>query len=78
MRSYTFLAFFVVFHHKICVLIIFISFFDEVHIKFRNRILTNQKHELVVSNCQHSHKKRKEELLPEELHCSYQRNVCQG
>ena len=30
---------------------IFISFFDEVS-NFRNRILTNQKHELVVSNCQ--------------------------
>ena len=40
-----------VFHHKICVFIIFISFFDEVT-NFRNRILTNQKHELVVCNCQ--------------------------
>ena len=41
----------VVFHHKICVFIIFISFFDEVS-NFRNSILTNQKRELVVSNCQ--------------------------
>ena len=52
---------FFVFHYKICVFIIFISFFisffffffffDEVS-NFRNRILTNQKRELVVSNCQ--------------------------
>ena len=41
----------VVFHHKISVFIIFISFVDDVS-KFRNRILTNRKHELVVSNCQ--------------------------
>ena len=40
-----------VFDHKICVFIIFISFFDE-KLNFRNRILTNQKRELVVSNCQ--------------------------
>ena len=33
-------------HHKICVFIIYISFFDEVS-NFR-RILTNQKQELVV------------------------------
>ena len=39
------------FHHKICVFIIFISFFNEVS-NFRKRMLTNQKHELVVSNCQ--------------------------
>ena len=41
------------FHYKICVFIIFISFFffDEVS-NFRSRILTNQKQELVVSNCQ--------------------------
>ena len=31
--------------------IIFISFFDEVS-NFRKRILTNQKYELVVPNCQ--------------------------
>ena len=43
--------FFVVFHHKICVFIIFISFFDKVS-NFRNRILTNKKCELVVCNCQ--------------------------
>ena len=43
--------FFVVFHHKICVFIIFICFFDEAS-NFCNRILTDQKRELVVSNCQ--------------------------
>ena len=37
-----FLTFFVVFNHKICVFIIFSSFFDEVS-NFRNRILTYQK-----------------------------------
>ena len=42
--------FFVFFHQKI-VFIIFISFFDEVS-SFRNRILTNQKPELVIRNCQ--------------------------
>ena len=47
---YTFLEFFVVFHHKICVFIIFTSYFDEVS-NFHKGILTNQKHELVVSNC---------------------------
>ena len=47
-----FLAFFVVavFHHKICVFIIFNSFSDKVS-NFRNRILTNRKRELVVCNC---------------------------
>ena len=35
------------FHHKICVFVIFISFFDKVS-NFRNSILTNQKRELVV------------------------------
>ena len=44
-------SFFFFFHHKIFVFIIFISFLDEVS-NFRNRILTSQKHELVVSNCQ--------------------------
>ena len=39
------------FHHKICVVIIFISFSDEVS-NFRNRILINQKQELVIRNCQ--------------------------
>ena len=48
---YFFGIFFFVFHHKICVFIIFISFSDKVS-NFRNRILTNQKRELVVSNCQ--------------------------
>ena len=42
---------FIVFHHKICVFIIFISSFDEVY-KFHNRILTNQKQKLVIRNCQ--------------------------
>ena len=42
---------FIVFHHKICVVIIFVSFFDEV-LNSRNRILTNQKQELVIRNCQ--------------------------
>ena len=63
MLSYTLLTFFsffsfsfifvclFVFRHKICVFIIFISYFDELW-NFRNRMLTNQKHELVVSQCQ--------------------------
>ena len=48
---------FFVFHYKICIFIIFISFFlssfffDEVS-NFRNRILTSQKRELVVFKCQ--------------------------
>ena len=48
---YFFSIFFVVvvFHRKICVFIIFISFFDEVS-SFCNKILTNQKHELLISN----------------------------
>ena len=46
-----FLALFDVFHHKVCVVIIFISFFDKVS-NFHNRILTNQKQELVIRNCQ--------------------------
>ena len=49
---YTFLAFFVgvfvvVFYQKFCGFIIFISLFDEV-LNFGNRILTNQKPELVI------------------------------
>ena len=43
--------FFVIFHHKICVFMIFISFFDKVS-NFCSRILTDQKRELMVSNCQ--------------------------
>ena len=46
-----FFMLFVVFYHKICVVIVFISFFDEVS-NFRNRILTNQKQELVIRNFQ--------------------------
>ena len=38
-------------HNEICVFIIFISFFDEVS-NFCNRVLTNQKHELVLSKYQ--------------------------
>ena len=48
-----FLAFFVVFYYKISVFIILISFFAKLS-NFRNRILNNQKHELVVSNSQWS------------------------
>ena len=39
-----------VFHQSNCIFIIFISFFDTVS-NFRNRILTNQKPELVTRNC---------------------------
>lgn len=41
----------IAFHYKFCVSIIFISFSYEVSY-FRNRILTDQKHKLVFSNCQ--------------------------
>ena len=51
MILYTFLAFFVAFHDKVFILIVFISFLDKL-LNFRNRILTNQKRELMVSNCQ--------------------------
>ena len=43
--------FFVIFHHQNCGFIIFISFFDELS-NFCNRILTKQKQEFVVQNCQ--------------------------
>ena len=50
-----FLTFYVLFHHKICIFIIFNSFFDEVS-NFQQRILRNrnkyQKQLLVVQNCQ--------------------------
>ena len=49
--SFTFLAFFVAVFHHFCVFMISISFFDKVS-NFRNRILTNQNYELVVSDCQ--------------------------
>ena len=45
---FLFWHFFVVFHQKTCVFIIFFFFFGKVS-NFRNRILNNQK---VVSNCQ--------------------------
>ena len=51
MSTYTFWHFCAVFHQKISVFIIFISFSDEVS-NFRNRTLTNQKSELVIRNCQ--------------------------
>ena len=41
----------VVFHHKICVSIIFNSFLDKAS-NFCYRILTNQKQKFVVKNCQ--------------------------
>ena len=41
----------VVFHHKICVSIIFNSFLDEAS-NFRYRTLTNQKQKFVVEKCQ--------------------------
>ena len=49
--TYIFWHFFVVFHQKNCIFVIFISFFDEKS-NFRNRILTNQRHELVIRNSQ--------------------------
>ena len=49
--TYIFWHFFVVFHQKNCIFVIFISFFDEKSY-FRNRILTNQRHELVIRNSQ--------------------------
>ena len=48
--TYTLQAFCFVFHHKIWVFIISISSFDEVS-NFRNRTLTNQKHELASRQC---------------------------
>ena len=52
---YFFGIFLLFFYHKNCVFIIFISFLMESN--FSNRILTNQKHELVVSNCQRNRMK---------------------
>ena len=51
MFKYTFLVFFVAFHQKICLFFIFISFSDE-ELNFRNKLLTNQKPEEVVTNFQ--------------------------
>ena len=48
---YFFCLVFVDFRYKICVFIIFISFFDEVS-NFCNSIYTNKKRESMVSNCQ--------------------------
>ena len=52
--TYTFLEFLfvaVVFHQNFSVSTIFISFFDKAS-NLHNRILTNQKSELVIRNCQ--------------------------
>ena len=46
---YTFQAFFIAFHHKICIFIIFIIFFDKVS-NFLNTLLTNQKQELMIKS----------------------------
>ena len=43
--------FFVVFHQKICLFIIFISFSDKAS-NFHHKILTNLKLELMIRNCQ--------------------------
>ena len=47
--TYVLLAFFAIFHEKISVFIIFISFFDKVS-NFHNKVLTIQKPELVMRN----------------------------
>ena len=52
MFTYAFPYFVVVFHWKICIFIIFIFFFYDKVSNFRNRILTNQKLELLKRNCQ--------------------------
>ena len=51
MFTYTFVTFFVVFHQKICVFIIFISFSDELA-NCHNKILTSLKPGLMIKNCQ--------------------------
>ena len=51
MFLFFFLAFFVVFHQEFCGFSYLISFFDKVS-NLHNRILTNQKRELVKRNCQ--------------------------
>ena len=48
---YFFGIFFVVFHHKTCFYHFYFFFFFYKVSNFRNRILTSQEHELVVSNC---------------------------
>ena len=62
-----FLAFLVIFHHKICVFIIFISFFDEAS-NFCHRISTNKKQELVIYNSQWNYMQRRKLLLEEMSH----------
>ena len=48
---YFFGIFFFVFHHKTCFYHFYFFFFFYKVSNFRNRILTSQEHELVVSNC---------------------------
>ena len=62
--------FVVVFHHKIFVFIIFISFFDEIS-NFPNRVLTDQKNELLVSNCQWNCMKKHSKFNELGKKCSY-------
>ena len=53
--SYSYIPFwhfYAVFHHKVCVFIISISFFFDEVSTFRSSLLTNQKHELVIKICQ--------------------------
>ena len=53
--TYAFIAFFgifvVVFLQKVCVFLVFISFFDEIS-NFCSRISPNQRHEQVIQSCQ--------------------------
>ena len=51
MFTYNFVAFFCCFSSKNCIFIVFVSFFDEVS-NLHNRILTSQKPEFVIRNCQ--------------------------
>ena len=54
MFTYAFTYFVVVFQRKICIFIIFISFYGVVS-NFGNRVLTNKKLELLTRNCQWNH-----------------------
>ena len=51
LKSLSFLLFELFSSKKLCVFIIFISFFETLS-NFCNRILTNQKSEFVIRNCQ--------------------------
>ena len=48
--SFLFVCLFFVCHHKICIFITSISYIDEVS-NLRDRMLTNQKHELMKRSC---------------------------